>query len=66
MRRPHIYSPFSMDKLPGSYRVPPRVTHEDIVGAVKGRFADHYLAAGYRLQLEARAVQQSDHRTLGR
>jgi hypothetical protein len=36
------------------HSVPPRATYVDIVGAVKGRYGDHQLAAAYRPQLKAR------------
>jgi hypothetical protein len=60
MRRPRIYSSFSREKLPGYYSVPPGMTYEDIVEAVKGRFGGQQLAAGYRPQLQARTYVSSE------
>jgi hypothetical protein len=36
------------------HSVPVGATYEDIVGALKGRYGDHQLAAAYRVQLRAR------------
>jgi hypothetical protein len=59
------------------HSLPPGATYEDIVGALKGRYGNHRLAATYRTQLNARtqligesrqefgaAVEQLAHRVI--